>query len=248
MDATLRGKTAVFVGGSRGLGRAAVDAVIARGARAVVIGRDPRALAALADAQPGVVTVTGDAGDEALATQILAEHRPALVVLVAGRMPTKGPVHELSWEDFSASWHADTRYAFVWLGQALRQPLAPGSHIIVGSSGAAIGGSPVSGGYAAAKRAQWFIASYAAAEVERARLGIRIHCLLPGINPHTELGRAGIAAYARRNGISDEEFIGRLGPTVTPAIFGAAVADLAAGPERWPQLAYRVGAEGLAPV
>src|SRR5438034_10483968 len=111
---------------------------------------------------------------------------------------------------------ADTRLTFVWLKQALRLPLAEGSHIIVVSSGAAAQGSPVSGGYAAAKRAQWFIADYAAQESERARLGIRVHCVLPALNPSTELGRAGIAAYARRAGVTDEEFAQRFSPPLTP--------------------------------
>jgi hypothetical protein len=37
----------------------------------------------------------------------------------------------------------------------------------------------LSGGYAGAKRTQWFIAKYAALEAERRKLGIHIHCLLP---------------------------------------------------------------------
>jgi 3-oxoacyl-[acyl-carrier protein] reductase len=123
-----------------------------------------------------------------------------------------------------------------------------GSHIIVVSSGAAIQGSPVSGGYAAAKRAQWFMADYAATEIERARLSIRVTCVLPALNPSTQLGRAGIAAYAKRAGVTDEEFAKRFGAPLTPAIFGAAILELAARPEAWPALAYRLSGGGLAPL
>jgi len=111
-----------------------------------------------------------------------------------------------------------------------------------------VGGSPVSGGYASAKRAQWFLADYAATEIGRAGLGIRVHCILPTLNPSTELGRAGIAAYAQRAGISDAEFAQRFAPPLTPPIFGAAIADLAEKSADFTQLAYRVGGKGLSPV
>ena len=235
-------KRAVMVGGSRGLGRGAVESL--GDWELTVIGRDERTLAEL----QSVSTVVGDGADETLAEEVLRERRPELLVIAAGVPPRLGPFHELSWEQFEANWRADTKIAFVWLRQALRLPLAPGSHIIVVSSGAAVQGSPVSGGYASAKRAQWFLAQYAATEIERAGLGMRVHCLLPNLNPSTELGRAGIAAYARRAGVSDEDFAKRFLPHLTPPIFGAAVAELAAHPGKWPELAYRVTGKGLAPV
>jgi hypothetical protein len=103
----------------------------------------------------------------------------------------------------------------------------------------------VSGGYAAAKRAQWFIADYAAQEVGRQKLGLRIHCLLPALNPSTELGRAAIAAYAERAGVSVAEFEKRLVPTLTPAILGEAIAELHGNPSQWDKLAYEIGGAGL---
>jgi len=103
-------------------------------------------------------------------------------------MPALGPIHELTWDQFQVNWLADTRIAFVWAQQALRLPLKRGSHLIVISSGAALQGSPVSGGYASAKRAQWFIAEYAATEIQRADLGILVHCLLPSLNPRRSWG------------------------------------------------------------
>ena len=58
-----------------------------------------------------------------------------------------------------------------------------------------------SGGYASAKRAQWFMADYAANESQREKLDLRVHTLLPNLNPSTDLGRAGIASYAQRAGV-----------------------------------------------
>ncbi len=106
-------------------------------------------------------------------------------------------------------------------------------------------GSPVSGGYASAKRAQWFMAEYAATEIERAGLGIRVHCVLPSLNGSTALGRAGIAAYAQRAGVSEEDFARRLGPPLTAEIFGTAIAELHSQPEKWTQRVYRLTGTGL---
>src|SRR4051812_16873103 len=134
---------AVSVGGSRGLGRGAVAALAAGGFDVAVVGRDERALGSLAAEVRGVRAIVGDATDETLAQRVLAERRPQLLVLSAGAAPALGSFHELTWEQFETNWRTDAKLAFVWLRAALRQPLGPGAHIIVVSSGAAVAGSPV---------------------------------------------------------------------------------------------------------
>ena len=57
--------------------------------------------------------------------------------------------------------------------------LARGSRVLISSSGAAIGGSPLSGGYAGAKRMLWFMADYANAVAAELDLGIRFQALVP---------------------------------------------------------------------
>jgi NAD(P)-dependent dehydrogenase (short-subunit alcohol dehydrogenase family) len=245
-EQTLSGKTAIVTGGSRGLGRGVVEALSARGAKVVALARTAATLATLQKDVAGVVPVVGDATDEALAERLLREHRPELLVLCAGAMPVLGPLQEQTWDAFLASYNVDAKQAFVWLRLALRLPLTRGAHVVVVSSGAAVQGSPVSGGYAPAKRAQWFLSSYAATESTRADLGIKIHCLLPNLNPSTELGRHGIEAYAARAGITPDEFMKRFEPQLTPRIMGAGVAELLEAPERYGELAYRIGGGGLA--
>jgi hypothetical protein len=41
--------------------------------------------------------------------------------------------------------------ALYWMQAAFNLPLAPGARVLAGSSGAALQGSPLSGGYAGAK-------------------------------------------------------------------------------------------------
>jgi len=235
-------KLAVVVGGSRGLGRGVVEALAAKGHRVIAVARGEEALTELARAVPGVRGVRGDATDAALAEELLGE-RPDLVVLAAGAMPVVGAFHELSWEDFGKNWNVDTRSAFVWLGRALRQPVG---HFVVVASGAALQGSPASGGYASAKRAQWYLADYAATEAKRAEIPMIVHCVLPHLNASTALGRSGIEIYARRAGVPFETFVKRFDPQLTPAIMGQSIVELTDAPERFPALAYKIGGGGLA--
>jgi NAD(P)-dependent dehydrogenase (short-subunit alcohol dehydrogenase family) len=247
---SLEGKRAVVTGGSRGLGFGIAQALAAAKAHVVVVARDLARLDA-AGKELGVCaeTIAADIADDDAAGRILREARPDLVVLCAGASPPLGAIHEQTWESFSHNWEVDAKSTFFWLRHALKLPLKAGSHVIVVSSGAAVRGSPVSGGYASAKRAQWFMADYAATEAQRNNIDLRVQCLLPTLNPSTELGRAGIAAYAQRAGVTPEEYAKRFGPPLTPAIMGRAVVELATdGNARWDQLAYRVTGTGLAPV
>ena len=88
---------------------------------------------------------------------------------------------------------------------------------------------------------QWFIADYADAESTRLKLGLRFHCLLPSLNPNTELGRAAVGAYAAREGITADAFVKRMGETLTPATAGNAVLELFEQPEKFDRLAYQLG-------
>jgi NAD(P)-dependent dehydrogenase (short-subunit alcohol dehydrogenase family) len=143
----LEGKIAIVVGGSRGLGRGAVEALASRGARVVVVGRDAKTLSALANDVNGVTAAAGDATDERSADKLFRETEPDLVVVCAGAHPVLGAFHELTWDEFQTNWNVDAKLAFVWARQAVRQPMRRGGHLVIVSSGAAVQGSPVSGGY-----------------------------------------------------------------------------------------------------
>jgi NAD(P)-dependent dehydrogenase (short-subunit alcohol dehydrogenase family) len=238
---------AVVSGASRGFGRAIAAALVASGTRVVGIARDEQELRVVrGELGDGFVPLAGDAVDEGLAERTIREHRPGLLVLNAGATPHMAPVQEQTWETFSRNWHTDTHHVFAWTRAALREPLAPGSVVVVMSSGAALAGSPLSGGYASAKAAVRYIRSYAAEEAERAGLGIRFVALLPQLTPASGVGSAGVDGYAARQGVGRDTFIDGLQPILTADQVAKAVADIAGDPAGGPE--YLVGGAGLRPV
>lgn len=224
--------TAIVTGGTRGFGRGIAEALGNHGYRVITVARGAGA------------DIVADAAEPGLAERLVAEHDPAVVVLNAGAVPHTAALPDQTWETFSRPWEVDTRQAFEWCRAALRGPLQPGSLVVAVSSGAALGGSPLSGGYAGAKAMVRFLARYADEEAARAGLGIRFVALLPGLSPGSAVGDAGAAAYAARQGIDLEEFKARLGPVVTPEVIGDAIAGLAKAPAA-ADLAYTVSADGL---
>jgi NADP-dependent 3-hydroxy acid dehydrogenase YdfG len=240
-------RTAVVTGAGRGFGRAVAAALVATGTAVVGIARHAEELRAVRDELGDRFTpVAADATDEALAQDVLRERRPGLLVLNAGAAPHMAPVHEQTWDTFSRNWHVDTRHVFTWTRAALREPLAPGSVVVAMSSGAALGGSPLSGGYAGAKAAIRHISGYAAAESVRAGLDIRFVTLLPQLTPAGGVGAAGVAGYAARQGVDEDTFVEGLQPILTADQVAEAVLDVAGDPGGDPE--YVVGGAGLRPV
>src|SRR5712671_1054687 len=80
---SLRNKTIVVTGGSRGLGLGLVEALVDRGAKVTVVARDQAALAAVQQ-RLGVAVIPADVTDEGAAQRILADVRPEVLALNAG--------------------------------------------------------------------------------------------------------------------------------------------------------------------
>ncbi|WP_216901402.1 SDR family NAD(P)-dependent oxidoreductase [Nocardia alni] len=229
---TLDGTTAIVTGASRGFGRGIATALSAAGAHVVGVARTRAPLDEVRDELGDTFTpVAADAADPATAARLLDEYRPSTVVLCAGAVPPIGPLQDQTWEMFGRNWNVDVAQAFHWTREALRRPLAPGSSVIAISSGAAINGSPISGGYAGAKATVRLIASYAATESERAGLHIRFVSILPQLTPLTDLGATGVEAYAARQGVDVDTFVQAMGPALTPEQVGKAVLELATAAE-----------------
>ena len=228
---SLTDKNVVVTGGSRGLGLGLVEALVARSARVTVVARDADALASVG-ARLGVATISADVTDQTAAHRILAEVSPDILVLNAGAKPPMARLDEVSWADFTATWETDVKAGLYWLQAALNLPLKPGSRVLVGSSGAAANGSPMSGGYAGAKRMLWFMAKYANGVAEQKGLGIRFQAIVPQqIIGGTGVGDAGANAYARAAGIETEAFLARFGAPMPPRDFGEKVVSVLDDPQ-----------------
>lgn len=224
----LSGTTAVVTGASKGFGRGVARALAQAGAQVIGVARDRAHLEnAHAELGEAFTPLVADAADPIVAGQLIDAYQPRILVLNAGARPLTRPVHHHTWETFSRNWHVDVQQVFHWTREALLRPLPAGSTVIAFSSGAAVAGSPLSGGYAGAKATIRFIASYAAAESERADLGIKFAAVLPQLTPATELGAAAAAAYAERQGIDFATALERFGPALTAEQVGKAVLDLA---------------------
>ena len=235
--------TVIVTGASRGLGRAIARSFHDQGATVVGVATSASRLAVVGDELgPRFVPITADVADPMLVERLLDDHKPDIVVLNAGAATVNRPIQGQTWETLSRHWNVDVRQTFEWVRAALTRPLAAGSTVLTLSSGAAIGGSPLSGGYAGAKATVRFLTQYAADESERAELGIRFLSILPKLTPSTDLGAAAVAAYADRIGRTIPEYLDVLGPSLAADDVGRAITDLAAGDE--PSGAFLLGADG----
>ena len=228
---SLKSKNVVVTGGSRGLGLGLVEALVAHGANVTVVARDADALASVRG-RLGVATISADVTDETAADRILAEISPDILVLNAGAKPPMGRFDQINWTDFTATWETDVKAGLYWLQAALKVPLRPGSRVLVGSSGAAVNGSPMSGGYGGAKRRLWFMAKYANGVSAQMNLGIRFQAIVPQqIIGGTGVGDAGANAYARAMGVKPETFLAGFGAPMPPREFGEKVVSVLEDPK-----------------
>ncbi len=242
----LHGKNVVVIGGSKGVGRAIVAAAHAEGAQVLAVARQEEPLRKLVAAFPAVQMLRLDATDESAPAKVFATLSPDVLVVCAGAIPHAAPLGEQSWEQFSRNWNSDVKMSLFFSQAALTTPLPAGTTIILISSGAAIGGSPLSGGYSGSKRTQMFVANYAQQEADRLHLGLRFLALAPGgMMPETELGKTAVEAYASSLGLSATDFIKRRGLSQTPEQVANAVVEFASHPSSREGNVFLVSAKGI---
>lgn len=116
MDLQLRDRVFIVTGGSRGLGRASAEALVAEGARVVLSGRSQESLDAAAAALDAVagrrvaVGVVADNAERETPRRLLAAAQDAFgrtdgaLISVGG--PPKGPVTDISDDQWSAAFEA----------------------------------------------------------------------------------------------------------------------------------------------
>ncbi len=205
MDLGLSERVFLVTGGSRGLGRATAEALVAEGARLVVSGRDAaavsRAAAELGGAQVAV-GVAADNADPATADRLVTAARTTFgrldgaLISVGG--PPAGTVTEVSDEQWRASFESVFLGA-VRLARAVAAAVGEGGallFVLSSSVRSPIGGLAISNGL----RPGLAMAAKTLADEVGPR-GVRVNGLLPGrvaTDRITELDEAsGDAAAAR---------------------------------------------------
>jgi NAD(P)-dependent dehydrogenase (short-subunit alcohol dehydrogenase family) len=222
-----------------------VEAAIRNGARVLAVARQQGPLRQLAQEVSGTEVLSLDATDEDAPSKVFDILRPDILVLCAGAFPPAAPLHEQSWQEFAVNWETDVKIAFHFCKAALSRPLPAGASAILISSGAALAGSPISGGYAGAKRTQIFMANYSQKESDRLGLGLHFIALAPRIMPDTELGRHAVAGYSRYLGISAADFIQGMASPPTSSDVATAVIDLVTNSDPSKGNVFIVSGKGL---
>lgn len=204
-------KNAVVVGGSHGIGLATARALIARGARIVVTGTDPGAIAeASHELGPRARVVRSDvtslAAIEALAAEV-REHLGRLDLLfVNAGVAELGAFADVTEASFDRQFAVNTKGAFFTL-QALASLVRDGGAIVVTSSVADTGGTPGMAVYSGSKAAVVSFAQVLAAELAPRR--VRVNVISPGFVATKTMGTKGLDDAAR-------ERFSALGDAITP--------------------------------
>jgi NAD(P)-dependent dehydrogenase (short-subunit alcohol dehydrogenase family) len=222
-------KRALVIGAGSGVGKATAEALSATGASVLAAGRER------------------DATDPEQVAALLAEADPDLVVVAAGARPQMASIEEQSWESFSVTWNVDVKIVFEVGRAVLAQPLRADSTVVIVSSGAGTNpnGSPLSGGYAGAKRMQMFLASYFQRASKARGLGIRFVAVAPlQFLVGTRIGEAAAGAYGAAVGESAETYIKSWPAQLDPAGVANAIISVASG-ERPEATQLGVSGKGL---
>ena len=248
MNDELEGRSVVVLGASGAVGGEIVVRARARGAVVLAVARSAGPLHTMAEQARGTRVLAIDATLERAPAAVFDMLTPDVLVIAAGARPPAGAMYELDWDEFCINWQSDVKMTFLFLRAALLRPLPPGSCVIVIASGAALAGSPHSGGYAPSKRVQMFLANYAQKESNRLGRGLRITTLAPRMMPGTPLGRHAAEGYARYLGITPSDFVSSLEAAPEPAHVATAALAVAADPEAFKGRALVVDATGMKPI
>ncbi|MEM6438926.1 MAG: SDR family oxidoreductase [Pseudomonadota bacterium] len=185
----LTGKVAVITGASRGIGRAAAEAMAAKGAKVVISSRN------LGPCEE-VAAAIRDAGGEAMAIQCSITHQDQIEGLIdkteaewgtvdamvcnAAVNPYYGPLADLPDEVFDKIMRSNVR-SNLWLAKRVKDGMAAkgGGSITIVSSIAGLRASPMIAAYGVSKAADIILAKNLAQEWGPE--GIRVNCVAPGL-------------------------------------------------------------------
>lgn len=182
---SLKGKTVVITGASRGIGRSLALRLAAEGASLGICGRDEAALSELqSDLEVPAVTAAFDLRHEAEALDFLSKVRAelgAIDVLInnAGFNPRKAPLVEVGTEEFDSILAVNLRAPFLLMREAAGDMKAKGAgHVINILSTVCHSDMETMGAYTAAKEGLRALTNIFRKEVLKD--GIRVTSVYPG--------------------------------------------------------------------
>ncbi|SDO41229.1 hypothetical protein SAMN05660199_01931 [Klenkia soli] len=183
----LEGRRALITGADSGIGRAVALAYAREGADVAISylseDADAEETARLVrDAGRTALLLPGDISDEAVAKGLVAQTVEGLggldlLVHNAAFQNVVTDVREFTTAEIDRTFRTNV-YAFLWLLQAAKPELAPGSSVIVTSSVQGFTPSPNLAAYAATKAA--LVNLTASMAEEFAQVGVRVNCVAPG--------------------------------------------------------------------
>ena len=230
---TFEGRTALVTGASRGIGLAIAQSLVARGARVVVTGRKPDALAEAVSALGGrevAVGVAGNAGDaehRAEAVRTAVDTFGSLEVLVGnvGINPVYGPLVDLPLDGFRKILDTNVVSTLGLVQEAWRAWMAEhGGSVLVVASVAGLKASPMIGGYGVSKAALVNLVTQLAVELGPT---VRVNAVAPAVVKTRFAG----ALYEGREAEAAAQYpVGRLGE---PEDVGEAAAYLLGDGAGW---------------
>ena len=212
----LAGKVALVTGGSSGMGLASAQLFAEHGARLVVTGRDPAALAAAASLLgEDALAVSSDAADltqiDALMATVKARHGRIDVLFVNAGVARAAPIEQVTEADFDAQLDINLKGVYFTIQKAL--PLmAPGASVILTTSITNQLGSPNFSVYAASKAALRSLVK--SLGLELIGRGIRVNAISPGPIATPMFDRLGLPdalAEAKKRAIAEKSPSKRFG-------------------------------------
>lgn len=224
-------KAAIVTGASRGIGLAIAKALVDRGDRVLITGRDAAALdAAAAELGDHAIAVAGRAHDEdhqeaAFATAMREFGRIDYLVNNVGTNPVFGPMVDLDAAVIRKIMDINLVSAFSWTQKAVRAWMRPhGGAIVNVASVAALGPAPGLGAYGMSKAALRYLTEQLAMELGPE---VRVNAVAPAV-VKTKFAEA--LYEGRESQVVQGYPAGRLG---VPEDVGAAVAFLLSDQASW---------------
>ncbi|WP_144391804.1 SDR family NAD(P)-dependent oxidoreductase [Pleionea sediminis] len=205
-------KLAIIIGATSGTGLALTHRFAKAGMQVIGLGRNLEKLNSSSFPTSNTQFIECDGSRTESADHFLSKYKPDLIVITGGTHPKMSPINQMDWAEFSEPWNNDTKITFEWTKAVINhyrenKHLTPIKMISI-SSGAALHGSPLSGGYAGAKRMQTFITEYGQIEADAYDLPITFLSITPKqLIEGTDIALSASSVYAMRKGITQNEFM-----------------------------------------